>query len=203
MSTLIVARFQHVREENEISISVQRLKEEATRMSKSEFLELIPNTRMDMSRITSSHSDHTKDTSGLVHGHDAQHWYNAYMALYKLYHDDTESLRSDLEQALALLESMNQTSAQMEAEIKRLKKKKKKHSKQAEDECSDGDSEPETTSGSYFKHGMGLDLQPGVPPKLYDLSDPEGTTPKKKFGGVTLEVQPGRGFAVRVKKTDK
>lgn len=163
-------------------------------MSKSDFVQLIPCTRVE-GFATSSHSDHTKDTDGLVHGHDARHWYNAYMALYKMYHDDTERLQTDLSQAMSLLESMNQSAAEMEKEIKRLKKCKKKHSKKDKEQIEEIEDRP--TLDSPFQHGVGFTIGSGQSPRIYDLSDPDGATPpRKKLSGVTVEVQPGRGFRI-------
>ena len=125
MSTLMVARFQHVREENEISISVQRLKEEATRMSKGEFMQLIPCSQMT-SLATSSHSNHTKDSSDLIQGHGAQHWYNAYMALYEQHYKETGDLQVSLDQALEVIKSLQDSLHEKNVEIERLRKKLKK-----------------------------------------------------------------------------
>ena len=97
---------------------------------------------------------------------------------------------------------MNFTVVEMEAEIERLKKAKKKAKKAAKKEDAEVSSE-ETSDESYFQHGVGFALDIGKPPRLYDLSDPEGKTPKKKIDGVRLELQPGRGFAIRIKKVDK
>lgn len=206
MSTLMVARFQHVREENEISISVQRLKEEATRMSKGEFMQLIPCSQMT-SLVTSSHSDHTKDSSDLIHGHGAQHWYNAYMALYEQHYKETGDLQVSLDQALEVIKSLQDSLHEKNVEIERLRKKLKKQAKgdkKRRDESEVSDEETTSTEDRpYFRHGIGLDLYRGREPKLYDLSDPKGETPKKKIEGVTIEMQPRQGFAIRIKKSDR
>jgi len=172
-------------------------------MNKNGFVELIPTTHSDI-HVTSSHSDHTKESKGpkgFIHGHDAEHWYNAYMALYEMYNQETESLRENFEQAMRLLESANQTVTALEAEIEELKRAKKKLSKKMKkttkgEPASEEQQDDVVRMDSPFQHGIGFSVGPGQAPRVYDLSDPEGTTPKKKFNGVTLEVQPGRGFRI-------
>ena len=175
-------------------------------MSKGEFMQLIPCSQMT-SLVTSSHSNHTKDSSDLIQGHGAQHWYNAYMALYEQHYKETGDLQVSLDQALEVIKSLQDSLHEKNVEIERLRKKLKKQAKgdkKRRDESEVSDEETTSTEDRpYFSHGIGLDLYRGREPKLYDLSDPKGETPKKKIEGVTVEVQPRQGFAIRIKKSDR
>lgn len=53
---------------------------------------------------------------------------------------------------------------------------------------------------SEFDAGIGLSFGGGKDPKLYRLSDPQGPlAPKRKFAGARVEIQPGRGFGVKLR----
>lgn len=172
-------------------------------MSKSKFMTLEPRVQLE-SFALSSHSDHTKEPDGTFEGRTAKEWYEAYEALRAVYEQDTKQMQESLDAAVQLLEDMNTSAAQMEAEIRRLKKGKKKLSKKVKDaereESSDADDAPAASIDTPFQHGIGYEFEFGKKPRMYDLSDPKGETPKTKVTGVKLEVQPGRGFRIDLQK---
>lgn len=52
-----------------------------------------------------------------------------------------------------------------------------------------------------FRQGLGLSITPGEDPRLYRLSDPNGDLiPKHKIKGADFEIQPGRGFQIRIRR---